>query len=185
MNAPFAAKYGFPPSGVPTRTNTGGSLAGATKFLKARVEAIEIGDMKFDSPIVDAYVTTAGSGGGTVLGGHIGNAILNRFRVTFDCPHRRMYFVPNATRNDPFELDMSGIGFGPDYRIAAVEKGSVADVAGLRVGDTIVSVGGKPVSELGLDRSHQLLARDGTRCSVETKRGNETILVTLLLKRLF
>jgi len=121
--------------------------------------------------------------GGTATGGHIGNEILRRFRVTFDYPHKRIFFAPNRLRNKPFELDMSGLVFGPSYRVASVAPASSAELAGLQVGDVIVSLDGTPVSQLGLAQSHDLLMRDRTDCRVEVKRGERLVSAKLSLRR--
>jgi C-terminal processing protease CtpA/Prc len=114
----------------------------------------------------------------------IGNEILRRFRVTFDCPHKRMFFEPNSMRNRPFEMDMSGLGFGPSYKIFSVAPGSVAERAGLKVGDVITKLDGKPVTQFGLAGAHDQLMRDGSNCEVEVRRGDKIFRASLSLRRL-
>jgi len=153
--------------------------------MLARADALQIGELKFRRPIVEVYATNRGAGGGTVLAGMIGNDILRRFRVTFDCPHKQIVLVPDSLRDMPFEVDMSGLGFGPSYRIFSVAPGSIAEKAGLKVGDVITKLDGKPVAQYGLAGAHDQLMRDGAKCEVEVHRREETIRATLDLKRLF
>jgi membrane-associated protease RseP (regulator of RpoE activity) len=61
-----------------------------------------------------------------------------------------------------------------------VEKGSPADLAGLREGDVLVSIGGQPVS--GLDDLHRLLTEEriGVPTSVTLiRRFSEMISLTV------
>jgi membrane-associated protease RseP (regulator of RpoE activity) len=184
LRYPFAEQNSFPPPGAATQSSQTAALGGSADWIKARATSVEIGPMRFDNPIVEAYATNRGAGGGTVLAGMIGNEILRRFRVTFDCPHKQMFFEPNSMRNKPFEADMSGLGFGPSFKIFSVAPGSVAKKVGLKVGDVITKLDGKPVAQFGLAGAHDQLMRDGAKCEVEVRRGQEIVHAILQLKRL-
>jgi hypothetical protein len=184
LHHPFAERNSFPPPGAPTQSSKSASLGGSADWIKARGTSVSIGSIKFDRPIIEAFASSRGAGGGTVLAGMIGNEILRRFRVTFDCPHRRMFLVPNRTRHRPFEVDMSGLGFGPDYRIFSVAPGSVAEKAGLKVDDVIMKLDGKHVERYGLAGAHDQLMRNSARCQLYVRRGERVVRVTLQLKRL-
>jgi hypothetical protein len=184
LRHPFAERNSFPPPGAITQSSQSPSLGGFAEWINARATSVQIGSMQFDNPIVEAYATNRGAGGGTVLAGMIGNEILRRFRVTFDCPHQQMFFEPNAMRDKPFEVDMSGLGFGPSDRIVFVASGSVAQKAGLKIGDVITKLDGKRVEQYGLAGAHDQLMRDGAKCEIEVRRGGEALQVSLGLKRL-
>jgi hypothetical protein len=184
LHHPFAEQNSFPPPGAPTQSSQSQSLGGTAQWIKARAASVQIGPLQFDNPVVESFATSHGSGGGTVLAGMIGNEILRRFRVTFDCPHQRMFFEPNAMRNKPFEVDMSGMGFGPSYKIFSVARDSVAEIAGLKVDDVITKLDSKPVEQYGLAGAHDQLMRDGAKCEVEVRRSEAVVRVTLQLKRL-
>ena len=162
-----------------------GSLSGAVQFVQARAARIRIGGAQFENPIVQIYASNRGSGTGTVLAGHIGNQILRRFRVTFDYGRRQLFLEPNSVRSEPFEIDMSGLIFGPTFEVASVEKGSVAEAAGIQKGDVVTRIDGVPVEKLGLARAHDMLMRDGNQCDVEVSRGGGAVVARLALKRLF
>ena len=68
---------------------------------------------------------------------------------------------------------MSGMSFGPGYRISSVVKDSNKDEW-------------HAVSSHGPERAHHLLMLDGSKCEIEFKRGYEKMAVVMLvLKREF
>lgn len=184
LHHPFAERNSFPPLRARTQSSKSDSLGGSVDWVKARATSVSIGLVTFDKPIIASFATSRGAGGDTVIAGMIGNEILRRFRITFDCPHRRMFLAPNETSNRPFEVDMSGLGFGPSYRIFSVVPGSVAEKAGLKVDDVITKLDGEPVAEFGLAGAHDQLMRNGARCKIEVRRGERVVGATLQLKRL-
>ena len=185
LNHPFAEKHSFPPPNTSTRQAEGNSFNGNFRLIKARADLIQLGKFEFKKPIIQMYTANVGSGAGTVLAGRMGNEILRRFQVTFDCPHKRIFLKPNSWYSERFEVDMSGIAFGPSYHISSVAKGSSAETAGLKVGDVMEKMNGTPVSNLGLERAHHLLMVDGTKCKIEFKRGDKTMQAIVILKREF
>ena len=84
----------------------------------------------------------------------MGGDILRRFKVIFDYTRKRMILEPNSQFDESFEYDMSGISLtaeGRDYkilRVGRVFEDTPAAEAGLRDGDQILAVDGKPSSEL-------------------------------------
>src|SRR5439155_92549 len=140
--------------------------------------------VRFERPIVQAYARARGSEGGNTAG-HVGNQILSRFRVIFDCPHRQMFLAPNAHRDLPFDLDMSGMTFDPGFTILSVSAGSGAEAAGLKPRDRILTIDGAPVEKLGFLGARDALKRDGVTCEVEVLRGGEKVRAQVLLKRRF
>ena len=185
LRHPFAEKNSFPPPGAPTQTSQSGALGGQVEWLLARADSIRIDELEFKNPIVQVYATNRGAGGGTLLAGMIGNDLLRRFRVTFDCPHKQLFLLPSSMRDMPFEVDMSGLRFGPSYQIYFVSAGSVAEKAGLKVGDVITKLDGRSITQLGLSGAHDQLMRNGKKCEIEVLRGEQIIRSILELKRLF
>ena len=90
---------------------------------------------------------------------------------------------------DDFNEDISGsyvgIGVTVEYseninRIIEVNKGGVADKAGIKVGDIIIRVDGVDVSEtFGDDLSNLIRGQEGTKVEVSVKREDEEIDFTL------
>jgi S1-C subfamily serine protease len=82
--------------------------------------------------------------------GLLGVAVLSRFRVIFDWPHGRLYLIPRPDATSaPFARDRLGLVWTPvggAMRITAVAPGSPANRAGLKAGQTIDTVNGKPAA---------------------------------------
>ncbi|HLI65092.1 MAG TPA: aspartyl protease family protein [Caulobacteraceae bacterium] len=84
------------------------------------------------------------------VSGRLGVGVLNRFRVTVDWPHDLLYLTPNPGAAAPFAKDRLGLALAPmgrDVIITVVEPNSPAAAAGLKVGDKIVSINGRPATE--------------------------------------
>jgi S1-C subfamily serine protease len=83
--------------------------------------------------------------------GNIGAGILKRFVVTFDYEHQIVYLkaLPEPVA-DVGTYDRAGMWFNraPDgFEVVDVTKNSPAEAAGIKAGDHIVAVDGKPAAE--------------------------------------
>jgi len=90
-----------------------------------------------------------------------------------------VYVVKAPATNPPrlgiaMELHRDGTGAGAGIRLTSIIPGSVAEQAGLKVGDVIVSIAGQPAKIDGLRAVVQRLPA-GTWLPLKVKRGNEEI----------
>ena len=114
--------------------------------------------------------------------GGVGLPLLSRFRLVIDYPHNRLYAVANAdAAKTPLTRDRIGLVLGKrdsDFLAAFVAPGSPAWAAGLRKGDQIALIDGKPFaawSRLAImdfsladaGERHSLTMPDGTIREVE------------------
>jgi membrane-associated protease RseP (regulator of RpoE activity) len=81
----------------------------------------------------------------------VGLPILQRFRLVIDFSGNRVSPIPidNAILR-PFRKDRSGIGagrVGNSLRVVYVAQNSPAESVGLKAGDTIVAINGKPLDD--------------------------------------
>ena len=117
----------------------------------------------------------------------VGLGILSKFNLVFDYSRRRLYMKPNGRFGDPYESDMSGLTTRPrrGYReIAAIVPGSPADEAGLKVGERIVRIDGRPAAEYDIFELKPLLKRPGAEVTVTVERDGVETDVSLALRRL-
>jgi len=127
----------------------------------------------------------AGVGGGVAL---IGNEVLRRFHLGIDYSRKTLWLAPNQHLDDAFTNDASGLDlrYAPDHQtfeIHDVSQPSPAASAGIKAGDVLTAVDGRPVSELGgLQRLHALFSRAGATYTLTVKRGAETRQVPLTLR---
>ena len=152
-----------------------------------RARSFALGELRFDRPLVMVPDPTAGrfSAPGTL--GNIGGQLLGRCRVTFDYPRRRVLFERSADFDQPFEADMTGIGWMRDasgWSVRFVNPDTPASEAGLREGDVLTSVDGQPAARLDPAALRRLMQTEGRSVRLGIRRGDQESIVTLVLRRL-
>jgi C-terminal processing protease CtpA/Prc len=101
-----------------------------------------------------------------------------------------MHIEPNRRYTEPFEYDMSGLQFiteSPSFKtvtILRVLTDSPAADAGLRQGDEIVSIGGRPVTEFKLATLREMLRQPDRRFELQIRRGTETVSAEIRTRRM-
>jgi C-terminal processing protease CtpA/Prc len=156
-----------------------------------RGDTLAIGPLAVHGPVVELSTDTKGGFAETSLAGNIGAGVLKRYVVTLDYEHRVMYLKPVATPAadlDTFDRSGMWINLADDGGFAIVDatKDAPAAQAGLRVGDEIVAVNGKPASSLKLYEVRQMLRDEapGTVVTFAVKRGSDTKDVPVTLRDL-
>lgn len=170
-----------------TLESFGRGVGGELQNVVGRAGALRVGGLTVERPIV---VVPAANGGriaapGTI--GNIGGAILSRHRVTFDYAGAEVRFERGAGAAEPFETDMSGAAITMEaegYTVRRVANDSPASDAGLREGDLVLAVDGKPAAGLTLSDLRQLLQGEGRRVKLEVKRAGERHAMEMTLRRL-
>ena len=167
---------------------TGRGVGGEITMPVGRTGRLTLGDYALENP-----VTSFPQSGWFALegaAGNIGGAVLRHFIVTFDYTRSRMFLEPNRHFSEPFEYDMSGLQFvtdGPPFKTVTVLRvlsDSPAAEAGLRQGDEIVSIGGRPVAELKLATLREMLRQPDRSFALQVRRGTETVNAELKTRRL-
>jgi hypothetical protein len=149
------------------------------RVVLARARELGLGHLKLrDVP---------GAGPGVSL---IGGAVLRRFRVIFDYPHRELILEPNAHLDDGFASDASGLSLrladdNAAYVVHDVIAGSPGAESGLEIGDRVVAIDGCPARSLDMIRVQRLLEESGRTCVLEIERGGRRFSRTLELRTLF
>ncbi|HUB85526.1 MAG TPA: aspartyl protease family protein [Rhizomicrobium sp.] len=188
LNTPFVAahaefaKYSDAPNIV-----TGWGIGGPTYSHVIRGNALVLGGQTIAAPVVLLSTDTKGDNAGNTIAGNIGGGVLKRFVVTLDYAHNRMYLKPvTQAVADLDTFDRSGMWINNTdggYTVVDITKGGPSDQAGLKVGDEIVSVDGKPATGIPLYEMRERLRNEapGTVVHFTVKRGSETkdIAVTL------
>jgi hypothetical protein len=121
--------------------------------------------------------------------GTIGEDILKRFIVTVDWPHHALYLERNAGRERPEVFNRSGIfseidDNGKDLKVVAVLSESPGDKAGVKVGDRIVLVDGRPPIVPWGREEPAFLQPSGTAVLLTIERGQQVQQVKIRLKNL-
>lgn len=150
LTGPFAKKEGLRakhPKGV--EAVDGWGVGGPARGYVTRGGELMLGDVKIPSVVASLSLQEKGSFSDASYAANVGGGILKRFVVTFDYEHRIMYLKPAAgPLTDIGTFDRSGMWVngvkGQGYKIMDVTKGGAAETAGLKVGDIITTVDGKP-----------------------------------------
>jgi len=165
-------------------------LGGETKQLLGRASELQLGNLTIRNPTITLSQDAAGSLASSSFDGIIGGELLRRFKVIFDVAHHQLILEPNAYFTEPYEHNMSGIGLraeGEDFktiRIYRVIAGSPAAQAGLREGDELVSVDGKPASDFTLDQLYGMFKQDGREYVFGIARGQAKLQAKIKLRHL-
>jgi len=116
---------------------------------------------------------------GSSLDALIGTDILRRFTVTFDYKDSVVYFVPSKTDMTlPWDDERAGFAALQDTTgtvfVVAVIAESPAQRAGLVIGDKIMTMNGKPVSETGVGGLRRLVrGAPGEKLALTVERQGE------------
>jgi membrane-associated protease RseP (regulator of RpoE activity) len=159
--------------------------------LFVRLPSLELANapsLRLDSAVIGLSV--AGTLRARGYDGLLGAEFLRRFRVTFDYPRKRLILRPRVPAPPNLDFDMSGmfiVAEGADLRdlvVADVAPGSAAAVAGIVVGDHLVSIDGRDIRRITLGAVRSLLrGPEGKRVVVEVQRGGERSIARMELAR--
>jgi predicted aspartyl protease len=170
-------------------TTLGWGVGGSAKGRATRGGKLTIGKVAVDNPVVELSQAQKGAFAMKHIAGNIGGAILNRFTVTFDYAHERMYLKPNKAHDTPMNFDRSGMwinGSSAGFVVKTVMSGGPAAKAGLKPGDVITAVDGKPAGKIELSDFRAKLRNEapGTKLKLSLGQDKQAHTVTLKLKRL-
>jgi hypothetical protein len=190
LNRPFVQKNVNPSPPNTIEPVSSSSLGGEVSQRIGRVSSLQVGPWSSPQPITRFSSDETGSGARADYDGTIGAGFLRRFVVTIDYPRRQLILKPNARFSDPDEYDMSGLSVvasPPDFTIFRIAKsvlGTPGAAAGLRRGDVILAIDGRPAREFLLNEIEQMMKRAGAVYNFRIRRGRKTSNHKIILRRL-
>lgn len=169
----IAARYEH---GAPAPT---GGVGGLFTAHFAHAQKLQLGTQRLDNVVGMLTRADAGATGNPSEAGNIGQDVLSRFNVHFDYRRGEMVLMPRAGSSER-HYAMAGFRAGkaaaqPDrYKVSWVLPGGPAAEAGLKVGDAIVAVNGKPAKSIGLSelREASMAQPEGTPLKLTLDGGN-------------
>jgi hypothetical protein len=184
---PFAEKHGLKERlGATVEAVTGWGVGGPVHGLVARAGILRLGGVQVDGPVVDLSQQKKGAFIDPYVAGNVGGGVLKRFNITFDYGHKQLFFEPNANNARPDTYDRSGMWLNTcaeGFEVMDVVKGGPADASGIRVGDRIAAIDGKPAEKLALPAVRAKLRSEpvGTVLALTliTKDGNREVRLVL------
>ncbi len=166
-------------------------VGGEAQTRVGRLATLKLGSYAVENLVTGFSVGTKGAEAETDNIGNIGGEVLRRFTVVFDYSRSAMYLEPNASIGDPMEYDMLGAMLKLDsatpsgFSIHRVIDRTAASDVGLRVGDVIVAIDGRPSSEFTLDQVRKMFRTEpGHAYTLGVRRGAETVEVKVTLRRI-
>jgi len=165
LNAPFVAA-----NHIGTRAKSVDAVDGWGVGGPSRARVLRGGNLILGTAISVAHPVTgmgtdkAGAFADPSLSGNIGGGVLKRFVVTFDYGHATMYLKPVVSPVvDLDTYDRAGAWFNVEsegFKVVAVTPAGPAEAAGLKAGDVITAIDGKPVSAIALPDARLRLRND-------------------------
>jgi C-terminal processing protease CtpA/Prc len=149
---------------------------------------VTLGPVKVDDLVVGFGTQDKGAFSDPNYEGNIGSGLLKRFIVTFDYDHQIMYLKPRPLPvADTGTFDRAGFWINTSakgFEIVDLSDGGAAQSAGLKKGDQITSVDGKPATKIAIsDMRQQLRDRPaGTKITLGVETAGQPRSVVLTLK---
>ncbi|MFC2490232.1 MAG: PDZ domain-containing protein [Prevotella sp.] len=107
--------------------------------------------------------------------GYIGAGILSNYNLVFDPAHNKLYYRPYKAHTPEKRtwgfswVNRTDIGKG--WIVRSIYKGSGAEKAGIRLGDTIIKVNGKKVENFSWDEERALSNDSTITLLLKTEQG--------------
>jgi hypothetical protein len=188
LNSPFVEAHKIR-NLVASHSTAGGGIGGTTKMAIARLAAVQVGKYEIADPVVGLSEDTGGALSRSDLDGIIGGELLRRFTVVFDYPHERLILDPNSHFKDSSDRGRTGIRLiadGPDlhmFKVFAVTEGSPAANAGVKPGDFVTTIDGRPLGDASLDDVRHLLDQpDHAAYTLGLRREGSVLSLTVTAK---
>lgn len=115
----------------------------------------------------------------------IGGELLRRFTAVFDYGRGRLSLLPNRHHDDVFCFEMLGVELSvaraaKGMRIDAIYKASTAEKAGLKIGDILTAIDGRPTEQLPLGQVRMMFGQQNSYV-LTVRRGEASRVVPVRL----
>jgi hypothetical protein len=168
----------------------GWGVGGASRSFVFKGGVLKLGGVTIAHPLTSVSTDTGGAQAADAFPNNVGGGILKRFVVTLDYDHSTLYLKPiDGPVADLDAFDRSGLWINSDpagFKVIDVTAHAPAEESGLKAGDVITAVDGKPASAMALSDLRMRLRDDppGTVVSFAVKRGGGTKAVRVTLRDL-
>ena len=184
LSAAFARRNGFMTDSSTFLALKGVSVGGNTQAWLTRAKSLHFAGLSIKNPIMGIAEENGDRAG------QLGYGVLRRFRVTFDYSRKQAFFERNTSFQEPYEFDHAGLIFGAGepqlstLTVLMVIAGTPASKAGLREGDDVLTIDGRPANTFTLDEARAYFEHAVGARTLTIRRGGSTITVTFACRRL-
>ena len=156
----------------------GAGFGGEFTSHVTRMKRIDLGPYGWDNPVVTFSGASSGALTSEDYAGNVGNQILERFKCTFDYDRHFVYLEPGKKYPQPDHFSRAGLLLvrnGDTVKAGQVLAGSPAERAGIREGDVVTAIDGKPVLDYELNDLEALFeeGEPGRQIVIELERGGK------------
>jgi PDZ domain len=187
----FVESNALVPNGAVRLPLFGLAIGGQTSGYRTRLKAFTLGPFRFASPVASVTTSANADTEGSDVAGVLGGEALNRFMVAVDYSRNRLLLRPNEHYGAPSEyFDCLGVQVVAEgdqlaqFVISAVMPNSPASDAGLKAGDEIVDIDGRPAERLKLDDVITAFGVPAKRHGINIARSDERMSVNVVTRRL-
>ena len=152
-----------------------------------RIHSLTAGKYTLTDVPVGLSEATTGAFANTDAAGNIGYPFWRRFTTYFNYPAGELILEPNAEYGKPFiSINRAGLGVakhGLQWTVDGVVTHSPAAAEGLKKGDIIMSINGKPLAAMPIEDVPGIFMQPaGTVLNIHYQRGGETKTARLTLR---
>ena len=140
----------------------GEGIGGPESAYFVRSQTLSLGGVQVHYLVTELLEDTGGIGAEGEDSGNVGTGTLKQFNITFDYPHRRLYFEKNANFGRPDVFNRSGLAIQikPEGAVvASVLENSPAEEAGILPGDSITAIDGWMGDQITAQRLFDILGQ--------------------------
>jgi hypothetical protein len=189
LDAPFVAANHLGDGAKSVTAVDGWGVGGPSRARVTRGGVLKLGtSIEVDHPVTGMGTDKAGAFADPSLSGNVGGGVLKRFVVTFDYGHSTMYLKPitgQVADLDTYDRAGTWFNIAPEgFKVIDVTPGGPADAAGLKDGDMITAVDGKPAGGLSLPAIRESLRNDpvGTVVTFSVQRDGKPMEIRVTLR---
>jgi hypothetical protein len=188
--APFVEKNGLEARYAPKfEATTGYGVGGPARSLVSRAKLLRLGAVEVTDVVTELSSQKKGAFTDIYVAGNVGGGVLKRFNITFDYGKQRLIFERNANDAKPDVYDRAGMWLnlsGDAFEVMDVVAGGPAAEAGLKVGDRVLAIDGRPVGQLTLPATRVRFKTEtpGTKVHLRVRTGGATRELVLTLRDL-
>ena len=167
----------------------GRGVGGYVRGIVTRGGDLTLGSARIRSPLVLLSTDTGGAGASQTIDGNVGSAILASYAVTFDYERHNMYLTGPVGPEHPTSFSRTGMYAVRDdpnfYLVVDVLAKGPAASAGVKTGDHIVAIDGKPSTRIDAVAWRAIVGGSpGTKHSLTLERDATRREITLTLRDL-
>ena len=166
----------------------GWGVGGPARSYVTRATDLTLGPVRINGLVAGFSIQNKGAFADPNYIGNVGSGLLKRFVVTLDYAHQTLYLKPlPAPVPDTDVFDRSGMWINATangFKVVDVTAKGPAETAGLKTGDIITMVDGKPVGAIALSDLRRRLRDEapGTAVGLTVLSEGKPRLVNLILK---